>query len=212
MHRHHGAGIPRQIRFPTRATFQHLLPSPSHPHRTRGEAKAIFASHRRRGTPRTDSVPGSRGTHGPASHVKSRVWRGRPRPRLRQETRNVPNLALRNATESFSPEEHTMESTLRPTFVSIALILLCCMAMPGLSPAQNASSAAQPAVPAPRARIGLALSGGGALGLAEIGVIQWMEENHIPVDRIAGTSMGGIIGAMYATGMSPAEIQKFAQA
>jgi NTE family protein len=44
--------------------------------------------------------------------------------------------------------------------------------------------------------------------LAEIGVIQWMEENHIPVDRIAGTSMGSIIGAMYATGMSPAEIRE----
>jgi len=53
-----------------------------------------------------------------------------------------------------------------------------------------------------RPRIGLALSGGGALGLSEIGVIQWLEENHIPVDRIAGTSMGAIIGAMYATGMS----------
>ena len=62
-----------------------------------------------------------------------------------------------------------------------------------------------------RPRIGLALSGGGALGLAEIGVIQWMEENPLPVDRIAGTSMGSIIGAMYATGMSPAEIQVFAE-
>lgn len=62
-----------------------------------------------------------------------------------------------------------------------------------------------------RPRIGLALSGGGALGMAEIGVIQWMEENHIPVDRIAGTSIGSIIGAMYATGMSPADIQKFAE-
>ncbi|HUD65650.1 MAG TPA: patatin-like phospholipase family protein [Candidatus Sulfotelmatobacter sp.] len=62
-----------------------------------------------------------------------------------------------------------------------------------------------------RLRIGLALSGGGALGLAEIGVIQWMEENHIPVDRITGTSMGSIIGAMYATGMSPAQIKDFAK-
>src|SRR5260370_38413635 len=62
-----------------------------------------------------------------------------------------------------------------------------------------------------RTRIGLAISGGGALGLGEIGVIQWLEENHIPVDRVAGTSMGSIIGAMYASGMSPAEIQKFAE-
>ncbi len=62
-----------------------------------------------------------------------------------------------------------------------------------------------------RPRIGLALSGGGALGLTEIGIIQWMEENHIPVDRIAGTSMGSIIGAMYATGMSPEEMKAFAK-
>jgi NTE family protein len=66
--------------------------------------------------------------------------------------------------------------------------------------------------PVHRPRVGLALSGGGALGLAQIGILQWLEENHIPVDRIAGTSMGSIIGVMYATGMSPAEIQKFAEA
>jgi len=65
--------------------------------------------------------------------------------------------------------------------------------------------------PARPPRIGLALSGGGALGLAHIGVLEWLEENHIPVDRIAGTSMGSIIGAMYASGMSPAEIEKFAE-
>jgi NTE family protein len=68
-----------------------------------------------------------------------------------------------------------------------------------------------PTEPAHRPRIGLALSGGGALGLSEIGVLQWMEQNHIPVDRVAGTSMGSIIAAMYATGMSPEEIKKFAE-
>src|SRR4029077_7722936 len=47
--------------------------------------------------------------------------------------------------------------------------------------------------------------------LTEIGVIQWLEQNHIPVDRVAGTSMGSIIAALYATGMSPTEIQKFAE-
>lgn len=62
-----------------------------------------------------------------------------------------------------------------------------------------------------RPSIGLALSGGGALGLTEIGIIQWLEENHIPVDRIAGTSMGSIIGAMYATGMSPSQMKIFAE-
>jgi NTE family protein len=77
--------------------------------------------------------------------------------------------------------------------------------------AQSAEAHPAPAMQHRRPRIGLALSGGAALGLAEIGVIEWMEENHIPVDRIAGTSMGSIIGAMYATGMSPAEIEKFAE-
>lgn len=91
--------------------------------------------------------------------------------------------------------------------VPIVLLLLVSIFPPFNLQAQETP----PAPPAHRPRIGLALSGGGALGLAEIGVIQWMEENHIPVDRIAGTSMGSIIGAMYATGMSPAEIQKFAE-
>ena len=46
-----------------------------------------------------------------------------------------------------------------------------------------------------RPTIGVALEGGGAKGLAHIGVLEWFEENHIPVDYIAGTSMGGLIGA-----------------
>ena len=99
----------------------------------------------------------------------------------------------------------------KPRFFPIALALLSGMALPLCLRAQDTSPAAEPPALAQRPRIGLALSGGGALGLAEIGVLQWMEENHIPVDRIAGTSMGSIIAAMYATGMSPAEIQRFAE-
>lgn len=106
-----------------------------------------------------------------------------------------------------------MQATVRRVYVSIALILLWAATLSPLSQAQDraADAASSPVKPARRPRIGLALSGGGAMGLAEIGVIQWLEENHIPVDRIAGTSMGSIIGVMYAMGMSPAEIQKFAE-
>lgn len=78
-------------------------------------------------------------------------------------------------------------------------------------PVQKQSQQPSSSVPARRPHIGLALSGGAALGLAQIGVIQWLEENHIPVDRVAGTSMGSIIGVMYATGMSPDEMRKFAE-
>jgi len=63
--------------------------------------------------------------------------------------------------------------------------------------------------PAQRPKIGLALSGGGARGFAHIGVLEWLEAHHIPVDFIAGTSMGGLMGGMYAGGMSPAEIRSF---
>mgnify|MGYP005832352617 CR=1 FL=1 len=62
---------------------------------------------------------------------------------------------------------------------------------------------------APRKKIGLALSGGSALGLAHVGVLQWLEQHHIPVDFIAGTSMGALVGALYATGLDGKEIEGF---
>jgi NTE family protein len=62
--------------------------------------------------------------------------------------------------------------------------------------------------PLNRQKIGLVLEGGGALGLAHIGVIQWLEEHRIPVSYIAGTSMGGLVGGVYSTGRSPAEVRE----
>lgn len=59
-------------------------------------------------------------------------------------------------------------------------------------------------------KVGLVLSGGAAKGLAHIGVLKALEENQIPVDYIVGTSMGGIIGACYAAGMSPEQIEQMA--
>lgn len=54
--------------------------------------------------------------------------------------------------------------------------------------------------------VGLVLSGGGAKGIAHIGVIQALEDNEIPIDYIAGTSMGAIVGGLYATGYTPGEM------
>ena len=56
-------------------------------------------------------------------------------------------------------------------------------------------------------KVGLVLSGGGAKGLAHIGVIKALEENNIPIDYITGTSMGAIIGGLYAAGYSPDEME-----
>ncbi len=62
---------------------------------------------------------------------------------------------------------------------------------------------------AERPKIGLVLSGGGARGVAHIGVLQALEELRVPVDYIAGTSMGAVVGGLYASGMAPAEIEAF---
>jgi hypothetical protein len=54
-----------------------------------------------------------------------------------------------------------------------------------------------------RPSLGLALEGGGALGIAHVGVLKWMKQPHIPIDRIAGTSMGALVGSLAASGRSP---------
>ncbi|WP_439787169.1 patatin-like phospholipase family protein, partial [Paramuribaculum intestinale] len=54
--------------------------------------------------------------------------------------------------------------------------------------------------------VGLVLSGGGAKGIAHIAVIKALEENDIPIDYIAGTSMGAVVGGLYAAGYTPDEM------
>ena len=65
-----------------------------------------------------------------------------------------------------------------------------------------------PSTPAHRPRIGLVLSGGGARGIAHIGVLKVLEEQHVPIDAIAGTSMGAVVGGLYASGLSAREIER----
>lgn len=79
-------------------------------------------------------------------------------------------------------------------------------AMSVLSP--PAAAAGEGLAPATRPRICLVLGGGGARGAAHVGVLKVLEELRIPVDCIAGTSMGSIVGALYASGMSPEEIDR----
>ena len=83
------------------------------------------------------------------------------------------------------------------------ILLILCMAAAGVF--------AQPAVPMDRPSIGLVLSGGGARGFAHIGTLKLLDSLDIPIDYIAGTSMGGIIGALYAVGYSGKELERFVQ-
>lgn len=60
-----------------------------------------------------------------------------------------------------------------------------------------------------RQSVGLVLSGGGAKGIAHVGVIKALEDNDIPIDYVTGTSMGAIVGSLYACGWSPDRMMRF---
>ncbi len=86
--------------------------------------------------------------------------------------------------------------------LSVLMVGVCAAT---LAPPLSAQSAEQPPR---RPKIGLALGGGGARGAAHIGVIRELEALHIPIDYIAGTSMGSIIGGLYSCGYTPDQMQK----
>jgi len=91
---------------------------------------------------------------------------------------------------------YAMSGRLKPTFCckrfSVAAILLLIVT----------SSLAE------RPRIGLVLGGGGARGAAHIGVLKELERHRVPIDAIAGTSMGAVVGGLYASGKSPEELEE----
>ena len=70
------------------------------------------------------------------------------------------------------------------------------------------SAAPVETAPVRRPKIALVLEGGAALGLAHIGVIEWLEQHRVPISYIAGTSMGGLVGGMYATGETPRQMRE----
>lgn len=97
------------------------------------------------------------------------------------------------------------------TFLILCLCVLPCCAQQSTPPVQ--APVRDPTPPPPqtttqrRPKIGVALEGGGALGLAHIGVLKWFEEHHIPIDYLGGTSMGGMVGGFYATGKSADDLR-----
>ena len=83
------------------------------------------------------------------------------------------------------------------------LVLSCLLLWTTLSvPARGAGK---------KPKIGVALSGGGARGLAHIGVLEWFEQHRIPIDYLAGTSMGGLIGGLYCMGIDPKQLRQIVQ-
>ena len=66
-------------------------------------------------------------------------------------------------------------------------------------------------VPKDNIKVGLALGGGGARGLAHIGVLKALEEGDVPVGAIAGTSVGALIGSLYAAGITTSQLERMTQ-
>ena len=86
--------------------------------------------------------------------------------------------------------------------------LLLALAIAVFARGQTPAESSSPRSTQARLKVGVALEGGGALGLAHIGVLQWFEDHHIAIDYIAGTSMGGVVGGLYAIGKSPKELEE----
>jgi NTE family protein len=87
--------------------------------------------------------------------------------------------------------------------LAAALALLCAAAVPAAAQSQTTATQA-----VPRPKVGLVLGGGGARGLAHIGVLKVMHELRVPVDYVTGTSMGSIVGGTFASGVSVAEMER----
>ena len=105
-------------------------------------------------------------------------------------------MRLRRGRINFSKfVRTTTQSVFRPVRLYIVFTLLLFAALP----TANAQ------------KVGLVLSGGGATGMSHIGVLKALEQHHIPIDYIAGTSMGAVISALYASGYSPEEIEKLVE-
>ncbi|WP_253550584.1 patatin-like phospholipase family protein [Herbaspirillum rubrisubalbicans] len=91
---------------------------------------------------------------------------------------------------------------MRPALCALLLAVI----LPSARPAEPSASPAT-STGAHRPRVCLVLSGGGARGYAHLGVLQYLEQLHIPIDCIAGTSMGALIGGLYASGLSAEELE-----
>ncbi|HUX38471.1 MAG TPA: patatin-like phospholipase family protein [Rectinemataceae bacterium] len=86
-------------------------------------------------------------------------------------------------------------------------LLAAALVLPLQAAPMAAAGIAPGALSVPRPRVALVLSGGSALGMAHAGVIEVIEDMGIPIDMVLGTSMGAIVGGLYAAGYSPAEMQ-----
>lgn len=100
---------------------------------------------------------------------------------------------------------HRRNFLITTSFLLITLLCVCTTAIGAKQHNNQTQSIQNKEISRPK--IGLVLSGGGARGFAHIGVLKVLEENNVPIDYVVGTSMGSIIGGLYAIGLTPEEIE-----
>jgi len=100
---------------------------------------------------------------------------------------------------------HKRNSLKKSVYTLLTLLCISTTAISAKLP--DNSSQTIPNKDTSRPKIGLVLSGGGARGFAHIGVLKVLKENNVPIDYVVGTSMGSIVGGLYAIGLSPEEIE-----
>jgi len=101
---------------------------------------------------------------------------------------------------------HKRNSLKKAPYLLFSLLFLCTTAI-GANLQDSPSKSTAETLEAARPKIGLVLSGGGARGFAHIGVLKVLEKHNVPIDYVVGTSMGSIIGGLYAIGLTPEEIE-----
>ena len=113
---------------------------------------------------------------------------------------------------------HVWSCVRRQVAVGLLIGGLAAMCAGCAAPLQRPTRSQPPAAEAPpepparrvgRRTVGVAFGGGSARGIAHVGVIKWLEEHRIPIDVAAGTSMGGLIGGAFASGMDAQELREF---
>jgi len=110
---------------------------------------------------------------------------------------------MRGAPKNYAPRRPPLRER---AGLLAALMLIASVLVAAAAAAQENGS---PPASGKRPRVGLALAGGGARGGAHIGVLKVLEEMHVPIDCVVGTSMGALVGGGYASGMPAADIERF---
>jgi NTE family protein len=138
--------------------------------------------------------------------MPSTRWYASPRPGFGDD-RQIPDSvmqtpdALPDDAPALPPLRFPATRPYRARLLALGLIAFLFAALAAPSSAATGAGAGRP-------KIGLVLGGGGARGAAHIGVLRVLERERIPVDYVAGTSMGAIVGGLYASGLSADEIER----